>query len=74
MTAQQAKELAQQNRRLTDLSHAEEEILKAANAGKNKCHIYRSIHKDTIEELIDLGYKVLDVSERNEICIEISFE
>lgn len=73
MKAIEARSIAEAAR-TANLAEVYESIKRFAELGDSFTHIYYNLSKEQKAELEENGYVVTDVSERNEICINISWE
>lgn len=73
MTAQQARDVAKAAMS-ADLSQVYKDISDIAAKGDFDMHIYRTLTANQKSELETHGFKVSDVSERNETVINISWK
>lgn len=71
-TANQARDLAKAAN-TADLTKVYQAIETYAKKGDYRMHIYYALTTEQKSELTDNGFKVTDLTERNETCIEISW-
>jgi len=72
MKAEEARKLSEKNQPV-ELDEVYECIQKACEEGKYLIHFYEVLTHAQIEELRKQGYKVKDISERNETIIRIDW-
>lgn len=73
MKANEARQIAK-DAQTGKLPEIYEGIKRAAEMGDYMTHVYFFIHPKDKKTLEDDGYKITDVSDRNETCINISWK